>query len=465
MFLYEFLCNFVANMDNKQATLELGTKPVGRLLWQYALPAIIAMTASSLYNIIDRAFIGQVVGADAIAGLGITFPFMNLSAAFGAAVGVGASTSISVKLGQKDYRTAEHLLGNTVTLNLLIGVAFMVVCFIFLDPILRFFGVSDNTLPYAREFMQVILAGNVITHMYFGMNAVLRAVSKPRHAMYATLFTVGMNIVLVIAFVWWFRWGIRGAAIATITSQTLAMIWQFWIFSDKREMLHLKRGIYRLKFDLVKNIIGIGISPFLMNVCACIIVIFMNNQLVRYGGDMAVGAYSISNSIAMMFVMFVMGVNQGMQPIAGYNYGAQRYDRLMRVLKLSIIAATCIMTVGWLIAMFAPYNCARLFTTDNALIEMGIVGIRINMLLFPLIGFQMVVGNFFQCIGKVKISIFLSLSRQLLFLLPLLVILPTIWNIDGVWAALPASDGISAFVALLMMHLQMKNFKGIRTVE
>ena len=452
-------------MDNKQATLELGTKPVGRLLWQYALPAIIAMTASSLYNIIDRAFIGQVVGADAIAGLGITFPFMNLSAAFGAAVGVGASTSISVKLGQKDYRTAEHLLGNTVTLNLLIGVAFMVVCFIFLDPILRFFGASDNTLPYAREFMQVILAGNVITHMYFGMNAVLRAVSKPRHAMYATLFTVGMNIVLVIAFVWWFRWGIRGAAIATITSQTLAMIWQFWIFSDKREMLHLKRGIYRLKFNLVKNIIGIGISPFLMNVCACIIVIFMNNQLVRYGGDMAVGAYSISNSIAMMFVMFVMGVNQGMQPIAGYNYGAQRYDRLMRVLKLSIIAATCIMTVGWLIAMFAPYYCARLFTTDNALIEMGIVGIRINMLLFPLIGFQMVVGNFFQCIGKVKISIFLSLSRQLLFLLPLLVILPTIWNIDGVWAALPASDGISAFVALLMMHLQMKNFKGIRTVE
>ena len=227
-------------MDNKQATLELGTKPVGRLLLQYALPAMVAMTASSLYNIIDRAFIGQVVGPEAIAGLGITFPFMNLSGAFGAAVGVGASTCISVKLGQKDYKTAEHLLGNTVTLNLIIGIVFMVVCLVFLDPILRFFGASDITLPYAREFMTVILLGNVITHMYFGMNAVLRAAGKPRHAMYATLFTVGMNILLVIAFVWWFRWGIKGAALATITSQTMALAWQLWLFSDKEQLLHLK---------------------------------------------------------------------------------------------------------------------------------------------------------------------------------------------------------------------------------
>lgn len=446
-------------MDHKQATLELGTKPIGGLLWQYALPAIIAMTASSLYNIIDRAFIGQVVGADAIAGLGITFPFMNLSAAFGAAVGVGASTSISVKLGQKDYQTAENLLGNTVTLNLIIGLAFMAVCLVFLDPILRFFGASDNTLPYAREFMQVILLGNVITHMYFGMNAVLRAASKPRHAMYATLFTVGMNIILVIAFVWWFRWGIRGAAIATITSQSLALIWQMRQFCNKEELLHLKRGIYRLHADLVKNIIGIGISPFLMNACACVIVIFMNNQLVSYGGDMAVGAYSISNSIAMMFVMFVMGVNQGMQPIAGYNYGAQNRERLMRVLNLSIMAATGIMVCGWLIAMFMPYYCARLFTTDPTLIDMSIYAIRMNMLVFPLIGFQMVVSNFFQCIGKVKISIFLSLSRQLLLLLPLLLILPSFWGIDGVWAALPTSDALSAIIAFCMMWYYFRGNK------
>lgn len=445
--------------SKKQATLELGTKPVGRLLWQYAAPAIVAMTASSLYNIIDRAFIGQIVGADAIAGLGITFPFMNLSAAFGAAVGVGASTCISVKLGQKDYKTAEELLGNTVTLNLIVGFLFMVVCMLFLDPILRFFGASEVTLPYAREFMEVILLGNMITHMYFGMNAVLRAAGKPRHAMYATLFTVACNIVLVITFVWLFRWGIRGAAMATITSQTLALCWQLWIFSDKEEIIHLKSGIYKLKAVLVRNIIAIGISPFLMNVAACIIVIFMNNQLVRYGGDMDVASYSISNSIAMMFVMFVMGVNQGMQPIAGYNYGAENYDRLMKVLNISMMAATAIMLTGWLIAMFLPYYCARIFTTDQTLIELSIFAIRVNMLVFPIIGFQMVITNFFQCIGKVQTAIFLSLSRQLLLLLPLLVVLPLIWGIDGVWAALPASDATAALMAAVVMISYMSKLK------
>ena len=445
--------------SKKQATLELGTKPVGRLLWQYAAPAIVAMTASSLYNIIDRAFIGQIVGADAIAGLGITFPFMNLSAAFGAAVGVGASTCISVKLGQKDYKTAEELLGNTVTLNLIVGFLFMVVCMLFLDPILRFFGASEVTLPYAREFMEVILLGNMITHMYFGMNAVLRAAGKPRHAMYATLFTVACNIVLVITFVWLFRWGIRGAAMATITSQTLALCWQLWIFSDKEEIIHLKSGIYKLKAVLVRNIIAIGISPFLMNVAACIIVIFMNNQLVRYGGDMDVASYSISNSIAMMFVMFVMGVNQGMQPIAGYNYGAENYDRLMKVLNISMMAATAIMLTGWLIAMFLPYYCARIFTTDQTLIELSIFAIRVNMLVFPVIGFQMVITNFFQCIGKVQTAIFLSLSRQLLLLLPLLVVLPLIWGIDGVWAALPASDATAALMAAIVMMTYMNKLK------
>ena len=446
-------------MDNKQKTLELGTKPVGKLLWQYALPAVVAMTASSLYNIIDRSVIGQVVGPEAIAGLGITFPFMNLSAAFGAAVGVGASTCISVKLGQKDYQTAEHLLGNTVTLNLLVGLAFMVVCLVFLAPILRFFGASDVTLPYGRAFMQVILLGNMITHMYFGMNAVLRAAGKPRHAMYATLFTVACNIVLVIAFVWWFKWGIRGAALATVTSQTLALCWQMWILSNKNELLHLRRGIYRLKSTLVKNIIAIGISPFLMNLCSCLVVIFMNNRFVKYGGDMAVGAYSIANSMGMVFFMFVMGINQGMQPIAGYNYGAKDYGRMMRCLNLSILAATAVLTVGWLLAMAVPTQMARIFTTDPTLISMSATGIRINMLLFPLIGFQAVVTNFFQCIGRVKISIFLSLSRQLLILVPLIVVLPLFFGLDGVWASLPASDGIAALIAAGVMAKYMRQFK------
>ena len=446
-------------MDNKQKALELGQKPVGALLWQYALPAIVAMTASSLYNIIDRATIGQVVGANAINGLTVTLPLMNLSIAFGAAVGVGSSTCISVKLGQRDYQTAEHLLGNTVTLNLIIGILFMAVSLLFLDPILYFFGASDVTLPYAREFMEVILAGNVVTHMYFGMNAVLRASGKPRHTMYATLFTVGCNIVLVLAFVLWFKWGIRGAALATITSQLLALCWQMRLFSDQKELLHLKRGIYRLKADLVKNIISIGVSPFLMNATACVIVIFLNRQFLAYGGDMAVGAYGIANTWGMLFFMFVIGINQGMQPIAGYNYGAKKYDRMMRCLNLSILAATAVMTVGWLMAVCFPQLMARVLTHDATQVALAAKGIRINMLLFPVIGFQAVVTNFFQCIERVRIAIFLSLSRQLLFLLPLIIVLPLLWGLDGLWASLPASDGIAALVAFAVMARYMRRVK------
>ena len=453
-----YLCTAKSKrMDHhKQAALEMGTKPVGQLLWQYALPAIVAMSASSLYNIIDRAMIGQIVGPEAIAGLGITFPFMNLSAAFGAAVGVGSSASISVKLGQKDYPTAQNLLGNTLTLNLIIGFSFMVICLLFLDPILLFFGASEVTLPYAREFMTVILLGNVMTHMYFGMNAVLRAAGKPKHAMYSVLSTVAMNIVLVVLFVWWFRWGIRGAALATVTSQTMAMCWQLWLFSNKNEILHLQRGIYKLKQRLVTSIIGIGISPFLMNVCSCVIVIFMNNQFVRYGGDMAVGAYSIANSVVMMFFMFVMGVCQGMQPIVGYNYGAKQYDRMFRCLYLAIACATAILLVGWGLSMLLPRQIARIFTTDETLIELAARGIKLDMLVFFVVGSQATITHFFQSIGKVKVSIFLSLSRQLFLLLPMAYVFPLFWDLDGVWYSMPASDFGSFAMTIPMLIWYMR---------
>ena len=454
-------------MENKQATLELGTKPVGKLLTQYALPAIVAMTASSLYNIIDRAFIGQVVGPEAIAGLGITFPFMNLSAAFGAAVGVGASTCISVKLGQRDYKRAQLLLGNTVTLNLIIGFLFMVVCLVFLEPILRFFGASDATLPYAKEFMTVILLGNMVTHMYFGMNAVLRAAGKPKHAMYATLFTVACNIVLIVAFVWWFRWGIRGAALATITSQSLALCWQMWLFLDKNEILHLRRGIYRLRGYLVRNIVAIGISPFLMQTTSCVIVIFMNNQFVRYGGDMAVGAYSIANSMAMVFFMFVMGMIQGMQPIVGYNYGAEKFDRMFRCLWLTIACSTAILLVGWGLSMAFPRQIARIFTTDETLLELSARGIVIDMMVFFIVGSQAVITNFFQCLGKVKISIFLSLSRQLILLLPMAYVFPMFWGLDGVWYSMPVSDfgSFAMTIPILMWYMKKLRSKEVREVR
>lgn len=445
--------------DNKKAALELGTKPVGKLLMQYAIPAIIAMTASSLYNMVDSIFIGQGVGPLAISGLAITFPLMNLSAAFGAAVGVGASTFISVKLGQKDYDTAKHILGNTMTLNLIMGLGVGLVCLLFLDPILRFFGASDQTIPYARDYMVIILLGNVITHMYFGLNSVLRAAGKPKHAMSATIFTVILNTLLDPLFIYTFGLGIKGAAYATVLAQSLALIWQLYIFSRPKELLHFKRGTFRPNSTIIRNIIAIGLSPFSMNVCACIVVILINNSMVHYGSDLAVGAYGIANKVAFIFVMINMGVNQGMQPIAGYNYGAMRYDRLMKVVKYSIIAATAIMTTGFIIAMTISGPCARLFTTDPTLIDLSAKGIRYIMVAFPVVGYQMVVSNFFQSIGKAKISIVLSLSRQLLILLPLLLILPTMFGINGVWFSMPVSDTLSAIMAAWIMIVHMRKFK------
>lgn len=446
-------------MDNKQATLELGTKPVGKLLMQYALPAIIAMTASSLYNMVDSIFIGQCVGALAISGLALTFPLMNLSAAFGAAIGVGASTMLSVRLGQKDYNTAERILGNTVVLNAIVGIAFAVVTLALLDPILYFFGASENTISYARDYMVIIILGNIITHEYFGLNAILRAASKPKMAMYATIFTVVLNCVLDPLFIWVLDMGIRGAALATVLSQAAALIWQLRSLSDKREMLHFKHGTYRLRGYIIKNIFAIGISPFVMNACACIVVIFINNGLATHGGDLAVGAYGIVNKMAFVFVMIVMGINQGMQPIAGYNYGAMQLDRMMKSVKLSMIAATMITTGGFLIAQLLPYPCVRLFTSDTTLIYYSIRGLRITLAAFPIVGYQMVITNFFQSIGMAKISIFLSLSRQLIFLIPMLAVLPSFWGADGIWMSQPISDTLAAAMAGIMMMIYMRRFK------
>lgn len=438
-------------MDNKQATLELGTKPVGRLLMQYALPAIVAMVAASLYNMVDSIFIGQGVGALAIAGLAITFPFMNLSAAFGAAIGVGSCTFISMKLGQRDYAIANKILGNCMMLNIVVGLCFGGICLLFLDPILGFFGASDNTLPYARDYMQIILCGNVFTHLYFGLNAVLRSASKPRHAMYATIFTVVVNTILDPIFIYGLDLGIRGAAFATVLSQFLALSWQWRLFSNKNELLHFDYSLFRLDKPIVKNIIGIGISPFAMNACSCIVVIFVNTCLMKHGGDLAVGAYGIANRIGFVFVIVAMGVNQGMQPIAGYNYGAQNYDRLRKVVKLAISCATVVCTVGFLVAMFAAHPCARLFTKDESLINLASTAIRMMMMMFPIVGFQIVVTSFFQSIGKAKVSMFLSLSRQLLFLVPALAIFSEIWGLWGIWSAMPFSDALATVVAAVMM--------------
>ncbi len=438
---------------------ELGTEKISKLLKQYAAPAIVAMTASSLYNMVDSIFIGQGVGTLAIAGLALTFPLMNLGAAFGSLVGVGSSSTISILLGQKNYEMARKVLGNVVTLNTIIGLAYMVLVYAFLDPILYFFGASDQTLPYARDYMEIILLGNVITHMYLGLNAVHRASGFPRQAMMATIFTVVINTVLDPIFIFWFEWGIRGAAIATIIAQLLALIWIVKMMSDKNNAVHFARGTYGLVKRIVKDIIAIGMAPFSMNLAACFVVIVINQGLQRYGGDLAIGAYGIVNRIAFIFVMIVMGLNQGMQPIAGYNFGARKFDRVHRVLIDTIICATCITTLGFLIAELTPNVFIKAFTTDSELVERCREGLRIVFIFFPIVGFQMVTGNFFQSVGMAKKAIFLSLSRQLIFLLPCLLILPNFWGVKGVWWSMPISDAFASIIAFMLLIHQLRKFK------
>ena len=450
----------------KGAAAELGTERIRKLLVQYAVPAVIAMTAASLYNMVDSIFIGHGVGPLAISGLALTFPLMNLAAAFGSLVGVGAATLVSMRLGQRDYETAQRILGNVVVLNLIIGISFGLLTLVFLDPILYFFGASDATIGYAREYMSVILWGNVVTHMYLGLNAVLRAAGHPRKAMYATILTVTINAILDPLFIFGFGWGIRGAAIATVLAQILALVWQFRIFSDRNELLHFRRGIYRLKGKIVRNVLAIGMSPFLMNLAACFIVILINKGLKEYGGDLNIGAYGIVNRLGFFFVMIVMGINQGMQPIAGYNYGARQFDRVDRVLKLTIIGATCVTTLGFLIGELAPRLAVSVFTDDPELVRLSAEGMRIVFFCFPIIGFQMVTTNFFQSIGMAGKAIFLSLSRQLLFLMPGLIFLPRIfdeltpWDGSwGVWCSMPLSDFLASLVAGVMLFCQFRKFK------
>ena len=438
---------------------ELGTERIGKLLTQYAVPAIIAMTASSLYNMVDSIFIGHGVGPLAISGLAVTFPLMNLAAAFGSLVGVGASTLISVKLGQKDYDTAHKILGNVVVLNLLIGIVFTIVTLAFLDPILYFFGASEATLPYARDYMVTILLGNVVTHMYLGLNSVLRSAGHPQKAMLATIFTVVVNTILDPVFIYGFGWGIRGAAIATILAQILSLIWLFKIFCNKNEVLHFHRGIYRLKRVLVENIIGIGLAPFFMNVASCFIVILINKGLKLYDGDLAIGAFGIVNRISFLFVMIVMGLNQGMQPIAGYNFGAKQYHRVNQVMKLTVIAATLITTTGFLVGELMPKLAVSAFTNDETLINISAQGLRIVVMFFPIIGFQMVTSNFFQSIGMARKAIILSLSRQVLILIPCLIILPMFWDAKGVWLSMPISDAAASIIAAIMLYKQFQTFK------
>ena len=452
-------------MSRQDSPLSLGTDSLSSLLWRYAMPAIIAQVSSSLYNIIDSIFVGQGVGPLAISGLALTMPVMNLSAAFGAMVGVGSSALTSIRLGQGNKRAAELILGNVVLLNVVMGVAFMALGLIYLDDLLYMFGASDDSIPYAREFMRVILIGNVITHLYLGLNNQLRVTGYPQKAMHTMLLSVVLNLVLCPLFIFVFKWGIAGSAWATVIAQTVALGWQLHHFSNRQNFLSFRRDSFRFNWDIVRGTLSIGMAPFIMQCCACVVVIFVNNTMQDYGGDLAIGAYGIVNRVAFLFTMVVMGLNHGMQPIVGYNYGAKNYERVRRILFMTIGWATLVTTVGFLVCQLFPEYVVRLFAKEDGsgdatqLIALASHGLQAILIAFPIVGFSIVVGNFFQYIGKAKRAILLSMTRQMLFILPLLVVLPPKWGQDGVWYSIPIADTMAMVLALGLLIYQLRKLR------
>ena len=451
--------------DKASIPLELGTEKIGRLLKQYALPAIIAQTASSLYNMVDSIFIGQGVGPLAISGLAVTFPLMNLSVAFGTLVGAGAATMLSVLLGQKNYKAANKVLGYVVTLNIIIGLLFMGLTLMFIDPILYFFGASENTLPYAKEYITIILIGNVITHLYFGLNAAMRSSGNPKKAMMLTIFTVAFNTILDPIFIFVFDLGIAGAAWATVAAQVVATVVVLKHFSDRSRAFHFEKGLFKLDMRVAKDSLAIGLGPFLMNAAACLVTLFINQQMRDYSGDLGIGAYGICNRLIFMFIMICMGLNQGMQPIAGYNYGAKQYSRVKEVFWMTAKFGTVVTLICFAVGMFVPRIAAGIFTHDEALLDMSAEGLRILTIGFPVVGFQMIGTNFFQSLGMVKKSIILSLSRQILFLLPMLYALPLWYGANGVWMSFPISDILSALLTAIMLRRLFRKFNKLQDGE
>lgn len=434
-------------------TTELGTAPVHKLLWKYALPAIIAMTATSLYNIVDTIYIGHGCGALALGALTVAKPFMDICAAFGSLVGVGASSLLAIYLGEKDYEHANRVLGNVIVMNIILSAIVMAVGLIWLDPILMAFGASEATLLYAHEYMEIILYGNVLTHIYFGLNAMLRSAGHPRFSMTATIVAVIINIILDPIFIFGLDMGVRGAALATVISQAVAVVWQLTKFLDKNELVRFHRGIWRLNRHITIRALAIGMSPFLYNIAHCFVVIIINNQLKNFGGDMAIASYGVINRLTFVFAMMVMGLNQGMQPIAGYNYGAKQFDRVLKSFYLTCAYATGVMGLVFILGEFFPDLMTRMFTHDVELIAQTVRPMRIVCSTMLIIGFQMVTGNLFTSVGKAGKAIFLSLTRQVLYLIPLVLWLPTIFTtpIDGVWWSIPISDTISAVTAIIVL--------------
>lgn len=469
-------------MAKQVNTLSLGTDNIGSLLWRYAAPAIIAMASNSIYHIIDSIFVGHGVGGAAISGMAITMPIMNIAGAFGAMVGVGAAARMSIRLGEGNMQAAEKTLANAVMLNLILGFVLMAVMLIFLDPILQLFSggnASAETLSYARDFMRIILLGNMTQHMYLGLNEQIRASGYPQKSMRIILTAVALNLCLNPLFIFKFGWGIKGSALATVISQAVSFLIACSHFCLKSSFVRFRRVAFVLDWKIIKAILSIGLAPFMVNICASMVAAFVNTALLKYGGtgahdvvhtthasaDIYVGAYGIANRVVMLLIMVIQGLNQGMQPIVGFNYGAKQYDRVRKALFMTIGCGMTISTLGFLACQIFPESIAAMFVDstkggDEALmITAASQAMRIIVTMFPLVGFQIVAAAFFQYIGHAKLAIFVSMTRQMLFLLPLLWIVPRFLGATGVWVSMPISDCASITLAAILLTRELKRLK------
>lgn len=450
---------------NKQK--RLGEEKISKLLRIFSVPAIVGMIVNTLYNIIDRMYIGNIkgVGQLAITGVGITMPIMTIILAFGMLVGIGTAARVSLKLGEHNKESAEKHLGNAFTLIVIISILITIIGLIFLNPILRVFGTSNATEIYAREYMQIIFVGTIVSMLSFGLNHSIRSDGNPKIAMFSMLIGALTNIILDPIFIFALGMGVKGAAIATVISQTVTTIWILYYFTKGSSIIKLKLCNLRLDKAIIISIFSIGMSPFSMQVAASIVQVLANNSLKEYGGDLAIGAMTIVSSISMIFLMPIFGLNQGSQPIIGYNYGAKKYHRVKETVKYGSIIATIIVVCGWLVVQLTPEVLIKIFNSDPNLVNIAKNGIRIYLFMLPVIGFQIISSNYFQSIGKAKISMFLSLLRQVILLIPCLLILPKIFGLNGIWLSGAISDGFSSLITGILFYNSVKKLKEVDEVN
>lgn len=439
---------------------ELENHPVGALMWRYFWPAFIGVMANSLYNIIDRIFIGQYVGPEALSGVTAVFPVMVIMMAFGMLIGIGASVRLSLNLGRKDFEKARKVVGNTVVLIIIVSALVTTLGFIIKDPMLRLFGATDTTIDYANDYLNYILWGVVLHEFGFSMNALIRAEGNARIAMYSMLISAGINIPLDALFIIHLGMGVKGAALATIISMACLSVWVLVHFRSKRCVVRLRKRYIGLDMGIIVSIVSVGLAPFAMQIANSVVQALLNINLIKYGSDLAVGAMGIIMSVVIIIIMSIVALNMAGQPIIGYNYGARNFERVRHTLKIGLLIASAISLGAWVFIQVFPRPVISLFIDDSPeIMEYGMEGMRTYLLALPIVGFQVVVGNYLQSVGKAGKAIFLTLLRQVLVLIPMLLILPKIMGLTGVWMSAPISDTASAIVCAIFLVSEWKKLK------